>query len=170
MRRRISARFVGSPILNWIGCLFVLMIGWGLWLFVGVDTLVGTAVIAVYLTAAWIGLYGGSRVRKIEVDQSNLYVGRFLRSGWVTIPLAQVQRIRPSGFWSDYHATITFRDKTDVGRWILLKPRPPFWPTLSKHPDLVELMDLVKQAQREPAHLRESATAGGEHDPSAESS
>lgn len=147
MRKRISSRGVGLPIVNWGFCLVALVTGWVVWVLVGVDTLLGVSVFTSYLVFLALSLYFGTRMRRVEFDASNLFVGRLFWWGFVKIPLSQIKTYEPQGLLFGHQVFISFHGRTGVGSWLLLMPKQPFWPRTTNPPDVTELKALIGLAQ-----------------------
>lgn len=152
MRRRISSRWVGNPILDASQILIIVFMGWFFWAIVGVDTPFAICGFMFYFVISALGLYVGFHMRRIELDQQRLYVGRFLRPGYRSIALAEIKSIKLRRPLPN-QILVRFEEGSVVGPWVVLVPRLHFLSLLSNHPDVVELMNLVSQARRnKPAH------------------
>jgi hypothetical protein len=118
--------------------------GWLMWELLGTDS---AWFMAIYIAVTCVVIYYEYHIRRVELDESHLYVGRFLGSGFVAIPYDRVKSIRLRRPFLG-QVTITFHENTDVGTWIILQPRRRFWTNLAGHPDVVELQNRVSESQR----------------------
>lgn len=162
MRRRISAKFAGNIGYLAPALLFLAVMAWLTW------ALTPLWMFAIYVVIVTIVFYIEFHVRKIEFDENNLYVGRFVQREFVTVPLNSMKSIKllPVGYW----VILSFREKTPVGSWIILIPQPRILIPLKTHPDVLDLMNRVKDAQRMEVPPDKSAAENSMHNSGAKSS
>lgn len=149
-RRRISSFWVGQPLVDAIQILFLVVMEVCLWTILKDDAI---GVFALSAIVTLISCYIGFHSRRIEMDDSNLYIGRLLRSGFVAVPFQQIQSIklrRPLRT----QIKIKFRKGSKAGSWVILIPPQSTIMMPGPNPDVVELIDRVADAWNEGNYIR----------------
>ena len=105
------------------------------------------------LLVAWIVLslmmyWGGICLKWVAFDDENIYISNYLKM--ISVPLADIERVKQHFFVSTYPVSITFGHETDFGRKIFLMPK--FYPGsifFMSHPFVEDLRSLVEERKKE---------------------
>lgn len=112
---------------------------WEKWLFIGVLLVVGPLI---YWTC--------SRLRRVEMDDRNLYVASARRE--ITVPLSDVQEVRQNRWVNHQQVVIELRRECDFGSTLTFLPKVRLLLFWREHPVVEQIRQAVRAAQRSGGH------------------